>query len=111
MAWDGLCLCTMRTLPLPKALLLCLVLAASGVSSTHGQGKQSDLNVSLAAQKVVVAEGKESLVPADKAKPGDVIEYKALYKNGGKTALHDLAATVPIPVGLSLVENSPQPTA
>jgi len=41
----------------------------------------SEVKVVLAAHKIVKTDGTEQSVPGDKAKPGDVIEYVATYKN------------------------------
>ena len=64
----------------------------------------------LVARKVVVgADGKESLVAADAARPGDVIEYVATYRNTGKSAVRNLEATLPIPANTELVAGSVKP--
>ena len=47
--------------------------------------------------------------PADKAKPGDVIQYEAVYRNSGATAVQGLQATVPVPKGLTFVAGSSKP--
>ena len=70
-----------------------------------------DVRVNLTAKRVVVSDGQESLVSADKAKPGEVIQYEAVYKNGGKAPVKNVAATVPIPSGLAFVEGSTKPPA
>jgi uncharacterized repeat protein (TIGR01451 family) len=73
--------------------------------------QQQDVRVDLTARRVVLADGKESLLAADKAKPGDVIQYDAIYKNTGKAAVQNVGATVPIPAGLALVAESAKPAA
>ena len=70
-----------------------------------------DVKVSLVAQRVVTTDGKESLVEADKAKPGDTIQYEATYRNVGQSAAVNVGATVPIPAGLELVADSAKPAA
>jgi len=85
------------------AALLCL--------STSLFAQAPDVSVKLAAHQVVVNDNKESLVAADKVKPGDVIEYQAVYTNNGKAAAQNVAATVPIPNGLALVAESARPAA
>ena len=42
-----------------------------------------DVSVVLTAQRVAVVDGKEVLGPAEQASPGDVIEYRAVYRNAG----------------------------
>jgi len=70
-----------------------------------------ELSVKLVAQQVILNGDKESLVPAEKAKPGDVIEYQAAYINSGDGAANQVVATLPIPVGLALVSDSARPAA
>jgi uncharacterized repeat protein (TIGR01451 family) len=71
----------------------------------------SDLKVSLQAHRVVLNEGKETLAPAEKAKPGDIIQYDASYQNNGTAAVKNVGAVVPIPAGLTLVSDSAKPAA
>ena len=64
----------------------------------------------LEARKVVVAaDGRERFIPAQDAKPGDVIEYVATYRNTGKDAVRDLQATLPIPSNTELIAGSARP--
>ena len=70
-----------------------------------------DVRVDLTGNRVVVTDGKESFVKADKAGPGDVIQYEAVYKNTTKGPLKNIAATVPIPAGMTLVADSAKPAA
>lgn len=56
------------------------------------------LSATLEAHKVVVTEnGKEQLVAASQANPGDVIEYRATYKNVSAKPLRAVLATLPVP--------------
>jgi uncharacterized repeat protein (TIGR01451 family) len=70
-----------------------------------------DLKATLSAQLVVTEDGKETLRPAEKAKPGDIIQYQAVYRNGGTAATKNVAVTLPIPTGLALVSDSAKPSA
>ncbi len=70
-----------------------------------------DVRVDLAGKRVVFTEGKESFAKADKAGPGDVIQYEAVYRNDGKAAAKNVVATVPIPQGMTLVAESAKPVA
>lgn len=66
----------------------------------------------LEARKVVLAaDGKETLVAAEAAKPGDVIEYVATYRNTGKQAVRNLQATLPIPANTEFIPGSPRPAS
>jgi uncharacterized repeat protein (TIGR01451 family) len=55
------------------------------------------------------AEGKEALLPADKAAPGDTLEYQTAYQNSGKSSVKSIVATLPLPVGLAYVAGSAKP--
>ncbi len=55
---------------------------------------------------VVAPDGKENLVamlPTTQVKPGDVIEYKAIYKNNSANQISNMAATLPVPQGVFLL--------
>ena len=70
------------------------------------------LETQLEARKVVRAnDGKEALGPADGARPGDVIEYAATYRNIGKQPLAKLEATLPIPANTEFIPGSARPAA
>jgi uncharacterized repeat protein (TIGR01451 family) len=67
--------------------------------------------VNLTAHRVTTdARGKESLVSGDQAKPGEVIEYQARYRNEGTTGVHKLVATLPVPAGLEYVSRTASPS-
>jgi uncharacterized repeat protein (TIGR01451 family) len=69
-----------------------------------------DVVVNLKAQKVLRdASGKEKLVSAEQAKPGDIIVYEAIYRNTAKAAVSNLQATLPIPTGLELLPETSKP--
>jgi uncharacterized repeat protein (TIGR01451 family) len=71
---------------------------------------QSDVAVSLAASRVSLdADGKESLAAAEKANPGDLIEYRAVYRNPATAPVRQLAATLPIPPGTEFIPGTAQP--
>jgi uncharacterized repeat protein (TIGR01451 family) len=64
------------------------------------------VRVKLTQARVVVEAGKEKLVEAEVLKPGDVIEYRAVYTNTSKETVRDLMATLPVPEGLEYVARS-----
>ena len=69
-----------------------------------------DIESILTAKKVEIgADKKEVLTEAKTAKPADVIEYQVTYSNKGKTAVSNLAATLPIPADTEFVRSSPRP--
>lgn len=90
-----------------QAALAALVLACAGLA---GAQQANPIESRLEARKVVVAaDGKESFVAADAAKPGDVIEYAATYRNTATQAVRNLEATLPIPANTELVSGSSTP--
>lgn len=86
-----------------------MVLAIACCQSTLAQ--TPEVKVELTGHRVVVTEGKESFVKADKAGPGDVLQYEAVYRNAGQAAARNVVATVPIPQGMSFVAESAKPAA
>ena len=71
---------------------------------------QPGLNVSLTAQRVAVdARGRESFLPATEAKPGQVVEYRAAYRNPTQASMRDVQATLPIPAGTEYVSSTARP--
>jgi uncharacterized repeat protein (TIGR01451 family) len=90
-------------------LVLAVLLTVAADRSASAQ--EPDLKVTLAARKVTVDAGKETLTAADKAKPGEIIQYEASYQNDGTSAVRHVGAVVPIPAGLTLVANSANPVA
>lgn len=87
------------------ALIASLLLATPLIAAEKG-----DVVVDLKGFKVVTgADKKESILSVDKAKPGDIIEYRATYTNKGKNAAANLKATLPIPTGTEYLGNSARP--
>jgi uncharacterized repeat protein (TIGR01451 family) len=78
-------------------------MAASTASS---QARSDALSVALTHQKVALVDGKEALVEAKSAKPGDVIEYRATYRNESDKPLQSVEATLPVPVGTAVLPAS-----
>jgi uncharacterized repeat protein (TIGR01451 family) len=69
------------------------------------------LTATLEAHKVVLADnGKERLLAASEAKPGDVLEYRATYRNNSDKPLRAVMATLPVPSsGVEYLPNSALP--
>jgi uncharacterized repeat protein (TIGR01451 family) len=93
---------------LNSALALAFALALSSHAFAQGKG---DVTVNLTAKKVVVTDGKESLESAGTAKPGDLIQYEAVYRNTTQAAVRNLQAIVPVPQGMALVTDAAKPAA
>jgi len=91
------------------AIGLALLLGVIGAGVANAQ-KANDVVVTLKAQKVVqTSDGKEVLRVADRAMPGEVIQYDALYRNEGKKGVRNLQPTLPIPAGLEYLPDSAKP--
>ena len=74
------------------------------------ESSQGDLTSVLTQSKVAVgADGKEVLVPAANAAPGDVIEYRVTYTNRGKAAVTGVEASLPVPPGPRTGRGSARP--
>ncbi|HEU4928881.1 MAG TPA: hypothetical protein VFU38_03555 [Candidatus Krumholzibacteria bacterium] len=59
---------------------------------------------SIEAVKVVVGEsGEEKFLPANEARPQDVIEYRLKYANRGEEVVSKLSITDPVPAGACYV--------
>ena len=83
-------------------------LAAPG-SPAAPKPASGSVAVELTAQRVTRDQGKEVLVAAEQAKPGELIEYRALYRNDGAGEAKGLMATLPIPRGTQYVAGSALP--
>ena len=69
----------------------------------------AEVKVVLQASKIVVVNGAEQRESADKAKPGEVIEYVAEYRNAAKSPVSNVVATLPVPAGMEYLPNSASP--
>ena len=68
------------------------------------------LSVEMEAWKVVPGEGRaEQRISATQAKGGDVIVYRATYRNQSSKTLREVVATVPVPPGMAYVADGTQP--
>jgi uncharacterized repeat protein (TIGR01451 family) len=86
--------------------LLVIMLSASFAWSAD----QPNITAQLTAQRVSkTGQGKEVLSPADTAKPGEVIEYRIVYKNSGKAMARGLQGVLPIPLEMEFIPGSAVP--
>ena len=76
-------------------------------------GRSADpLEVRLETRKVVGnPDGTESFLAAESAKPGDILEYVATYRNRGAAALRDVSPQLPVPANTEFVPGSARPPA
>jgi uncharacterized repeat protein (TIGR01451 family) len=89
------------------AMALGILLAPAIAPATAGAA--GEVSVVLTAQRVTLVDGRETKSPADEARPGDVIEYRAEYVNGGDAPVQKLAATLPVPSGMEYLPRSAWP--
>lgn len=68
-----------------------------------------DVSVVLTARRITVVDGKETKSPAEQARPGDVIEYRAEYRNDSASPVRQLAATLPVPNGMEYLPRTAAP--
>jgi uncharacterized repeat protein (TIGR01451 family) len=73
---------------------------------------KSGVQTRLDVHKVVrAADGRESIVLADSAKPGDILVYDVTYTNAANEAVRDFVATLPIPQATEYIPGSAKPAA
>ena len=90
-------------------ILTALAVTVAGLGSCALAFAEGDVTVALTAHRITVSQGKEARLPAEQAKPGDVIEYRATYTNHGGYAVRDLQATLPVPAGLEYLPRTAIP--
>ena len=95
---------------LSAAVLFGVVVASPVIAQQTGNQASKPVEAKLSVFRVgKSAEGKEALLPADKAAPGDTLEYQTAHKNSGKSAIRSLVATLPLPDGISYLPGSAKP--
>lgn len=98
--------------PLPIALAIAVTIMFMLVGSTRAMAAPDAVQVMLTQQKVVKdKDGKELRIDAANVLPGDVVEYRAVYRNVSKAPVTGLLADLPIPEGLAYVDGSATPVA
>jgi uncharacterized repeat protein (TIGR01451 family) len=70
---------------------------------------QAEVKVLLIANKIISVDGTEKKEPGDKAKPGEVIEYVAEYKNPDRSSVKNVVATLPVPAGMEYLPSTAAP--
>ena len=94
-----------------KSRTVGLLMALAAISALPLGAQTGPVETRLEARKVTRgADGREAFAPADAARPGDVIEYVATYRNTGDAAVRSLDATLPIPAHTELVPGSIRPS-
>ena len=93
-----------------KTMLRALALALACATAQAAFAQAGAVETRLEAHKVErAADGRETLGDAQAARPGDVIEYAATYRNTGKQPVRNLEATLPIPANTEYLAGSAQP--
>jgi uncharacterized repeat protein (TIGR01451 family) len=70
---------------------------------------KAEVKVTLVASKIMNSNGTEVQQSGQTAKPGDTIEYVAEYRNTDKSAVRNVVATLPVPVGTEYVPDTESP--
>ena len=87
-----------------------LIIFLSTVLSLAAHAESGKLTSELKVWSVVrQADGAETLQPAQTVKPGDVLQYSAVYMNPDQRPVTRLMASLPIPAGTELVGASALP--
>ena len=96
-------------MPRRATILTALVVFLTG--SVAALADQGPLTGNVKALRVVTQEnGREVFVPADEARPKDVLEYRVTYANTGETTLRKVAVVDPVPVGTEyMVQTATRP--
>jgi hypothetical protein len=85
--------------------LRCTVMLMSAWFCLPAWAADADVSIELTAWAVGRGDdGKERLSAADRVKPGELLQYRAVYTNHGRQQVRNLVASLPIPVGTELIE-------
>jgi uncharacterized repeat protein (TIGR01451 family) len=78
--------------------------------SAFAAGGEDNVTATLHAFRVEPASGgTERLIPALEARVGEIVEYRAEYRNRGHTEVINLEVAVPLPPGMIFVPGTTQP--
>jgi uncharacterized repeat protein (TIGR01451 family) len=93
-----------------KALGVAVMLIAAAMQAAAQGPSKGGVVAHLEVRKIVrAADGRESIVGADTAKPGDVLEYVVTYENTTGEAVRNLNAMLPIPAATEFIPGSARP--
>lgn len=92
------------------ALVFVLGNGAAFAGAPQANTGKEPVTIALSMKQVVVdAKGNETLQDAPRIKPGDLVEYTAVYRNRSKQGISGLNASLPVPLGLEYVKQSAKP--
>jgi len=97
-----------------QVFLLGVFLASTfGNTSAMAGAQQKDVvTIELSMKRVVTdAKGNEILEDAPRIKPGDLVEYTAVYRNRSKQSISGLKGSLPVPLGLEYIKRSARPSS
>ncbi|WP_374086960.1 hypothetical protein [Methylomicrobium lacus] len=97
-----------------RVFFLCVFLAGvfSNSNAIAGTQQKEALTIELTMKRVVTdVKGNEILEEAPRIKPGDLVEYTAVYRNRSKQTISGLKGSLPVPLGLEYVKRSAQPSS
>lgn len=98
----------MKTTSWPGMVLAVALLASSPARAGSEQPLAIDLSVHRVWREIT---GADVLVATEQARPGDLLEYRAKYRNTGTAAARQVIATLPIPAtGAVFVPGSAMPS-
>jgi hypothetical protein len=94
------------------ALACAIALSAPfALAQKQGNAPADPMQVTLTRAKIVIDNGKEVSQDAAIARPGDILEEVATYKNVSKAKLTNVVATLPVPPYSELVVSSLKPAS
>ena len=104
----------MNMIKTKQALVIFTILALTQVNVAWAKNdtvsSKEPIVIKLTLKRIVKdAKGSEVQEDAVKIKPGDLLEYKAVYRNQSKQTVQGVTAVLPVPVGLSYVKQSALP--
>lgn len=92
-----------------KLFLNACCLLTALVFSQGAFAQDTAVRSQLVAQRIDKVEGKDVLTSATEGKPGDILQYSGTYRNTGAAAANKLVATIPVPLGTTLIADSVEP--
>jgi hypothetical protein len=91
------------------ATLLAIIIPFFAAKAAAQKPGQDPVTVALTASRIVYTGEKETTQAAVSARPGDLLQYEAAYRNRSRSDIKALQATLPIPAGLELQLGSIKP--
>lgn len=97
-----------------QVFFLCVFLVSvfSNSSAIAGAQQKGPVTIELTMKRVITdAKGNEIVEDAPRIKPGDLVEYTAVYRNRSKQSISGLKGSLPVPLGLEYVKRSARPSS